>query len=217
MPNLLHLDASARRASFSRRLGDRFATAWRATHPGGYVHRDLHAEPVPFIDEAWTEICDELLRRGITDPARYAEVVRTPDQAAAWATLAPLLDELLAADVVLIATPMYNYSVPAALKAWLDQVTFPRMKLAPRRFVVVSARGGTYAPGMPRAPFDHQERYLRDFLSGHFGIDEPELVAAELTNALVDPHLADQLDAHEASVAAAFAQVERLATGERAA
>ncbi|MEJ3652340.1 NAD(P)H-dependent oxidoreductase [Actinomycetes bacterium KLBMP 9759] len=212
MPNLLHLDASARRASFSRRLGDRFATAWRATHHGGYVHRDLYADPVPLIGEAWTEICDELLRRGITDPARYAEVVRTRGQAAAWTTIAPLLDELLAADVVLIATPMYNYSVPAGLKAWLDQVTFPRMKLAPRRFVVVSARGGTYQPGTPRAPFDHQERYLRDFLAGHFGIDDPEFVAAELTNTLVDPHLAGQLDAHEASVAAAFAQVERLAT-----
>ena len=196
MTGLLHLDASARSRSFSRRLGARFADGWRTAHPGArYVHRDLAAEPVPFIGEAWTELCDEVLRRQITDPRRYHEVVETPAQRAAWAVLAPLLDELLAADVVLVATPMYNFSVPAALKAWIDQVTFPRMSLAGTRFVVVCARGGTY---------------LRDFLAGHFAVTDVDVVAAELVNSLVDPALAARRAEHEASLAAAETEIDRL-------
>ncbi|OZM84060.1 FMN-dependent NADH-azoreductase [Pseudonocardia sp. MH-G8] len=211
MPGLLHLDASARSRSFSRRFGDRFATGWRAAHPGaGYVHRDLAADPVPFIGEAWTELCDEVMRRRITDPRRYAEVVRTPAQQAAWDVVAPLLDELLAADVVLVATPMYNFTVPAALKAWIDQVTFPRMALTGTRFVVVCARGGTYLPGTPRAAVEHAADYLRDFLDGHFGVTDVAFVTPELTNALVDPVLAGRRPEHEASVAVAEAQVDRL-------
>lgn len=209
---LLHLDASARTRSFSRRLSARFAELWRAAHPsGGYVYRDLAADPVPHITEAWTEICDGVLAHGITDIDRYTEAVRTPSQRQAWAVVAPLLDELVAADTVLIGTPMYNFSVPAALKAWVDQVTFPRMSLRGRRFVVVGARGGTYLPGTPRAPYDHEERYLRDFFSGHFDVEDVVFVHAELTNALVDSRLADRRDAHMASLAAALARVDEVA------
>ena len=207
---LLHLDASARAGSFSRQLSGRFASAWRATHPEGrYVYRDLAADPVPFITEGWTALCDAVLAAGIT--SGYASVVATPAQREAWAVVEPLLTELLAADTVLIGTPMYNFGVPAALKAWLDQVTFPRMSLRGRRFVVAGARGGTYLPGTPRAPFDHEERYLRDFFAGHFDVDDVVFVHAELTNALVDPRLADRADAHEASLVAALAQLAELA------
>ncbi|MEU9713976.1 NAD(P)H-dependent oxidoreductase [Streptomyces sp. NPDC047976] len=67
---LLHLDASARRRSFSREAGDAVAAAWRASHPGGiHVHRDLASTPVPQIGEAWTELCDYVLEHEITDPA----------------------------------------------------------------------------------------------------------------------------------------------------
>jgi FMN-dependent NADH-azoreductase len=212
VPGLLHLDASARSRSLSRRLGARFADRWRAAHPDApYVHRDLAADPVPFIGEAWTELCDEVMRRGLTEPRRYAEVVGTPAQRAAWAVVAPLLDELLAADVVLVATPMYNFSVPAALKAWIDQVTFPRMSLAGTRFIVVCARGGAYQPGTPRAAVEHATTYLRDFFDGHFAVTEVDVVAAELVNSLVDPRLADRRAEHEASLVAAEAEVDRLA------
>ncbi len=217
MPGLLHLDASARSTSFSRRLGARFADGWRTTHPGGgYVHRDLAADPIPFIGEAWTELCDEVMRREITDPLRYAEAARTPAQRAAWAVVAPLLDELLAADVVLVATPMYNFSVPAALKAWIDQVTFPRMSLAGTRFVVVCARGGTYLPGTPRAAVEHATTYLRDFFDGHFAVTDVDVVAAELVNAIVDPRLADRRADHEASLSAAEAEIDRLVAAHAA-
>ncbi|MDP9869966.1 MULTISPECIES: FMN-dependent NADH-azoreductase [Streptosporangium] len=204
MSHLLHLDASARRASFSRELSEAFAGAWRAANPGGgYSYRDLAADPVPHIGQAWTEICDNVMAYGITDIGRYREAVRTPAQEEAWAIIEPLLAELVAADVVLIGTPMYNYSLPSALKAWIDQVTFPRMKLTGRRFVVTGARGGAYGPGTPKEPFDHEERYLRDFFLGHFGVEDVTFVHAELTNSLVDPLLAGARGEHEESLAAA--------------
>ncbi|MGC7100552.1 FMN-dependent NADH-azoreductase [Amycolatopsis lurida] len=213
MTHLLHLDSSARRDSFSRQLTARFAELWRAAHPGAeYTYRDLAADPVPLIGEAWTEICDQLLTHGITDPARYPEVVRTDAQRAAWAVVSPLLDELLAADLVLIGAPMYNFSVPAALKTWIDQVTFPRMSLAGRAFVVVNARGGSYEPGTPREAFDHQERYLRDFFAGHYDVTDVTFVNTELTNAVVDPSLSELDGKRLASHAAALAAVDRLAS-----
>jgi FMN-dependent NADH-azoreductase len=209
--NLLHLDSSARGHSFSRRLSRHYAEAWRTAHPdGGYTYRDLAADPVPPIGEAWTEICDAVLGAGITDIARYPEAVRTPAQHAAWAVVEPLLAEIVAADVVVIGTPMYNFSVPATLKLWIDQVTFPRMSLAGRAFVIAGARGGTYLPGTPRAPYDHHERYLRDFLAGHFSVADVTFVNTELTNALVDPLLAARRGEHAASRDAALRAVDGL-------
>lgn len=198
MTTLLHLDASARRRSISREVGDAFAASWRGTHPQAtYVKRDLAAQPVPHIGEAWTELCDYVLANGITDIERYEEAVGTPEQAAAWAIVEPLLAELVTADVVLIATPMYNYSIPSSLKAWLDQVTFPRMSLAGRRFVVTTARGGAYSAGAPKAAFDYQERYLRDFFAGHFAVDDTSFITAELSNSRVDPNLAHLRSKHD--------------------
>jgi len=209
---LLHLDASARRSSFSRNLSARFADVWKAARPEGeYRYRDLAADPVPHITEAWTEICDAVLGAGITDTESYSSVVTTPAQHVAWAVVEPLLTELVWADTVLIGTPMYNFSVPASLKSWLDQVTFPRMSLRGTRFVVAGARGGTYLPGSPRASFDHEGNYLRDFLAGHFDVDDVVFVHVELTNALVDPRLADRLGAHEAALAAARQRIEEVA------
>ncbi|SFA82817.1 FMN-dependent NADH-azoreductase [Amycolatopsis marina] len=206
--NLLHLDSSARANSFSRQLSRAFADAWTSAQPDGqYVYRDLAATPTPSIGQGWTEICDELLRQQITDPAQYPAVVHTPAQQDAWAIVRPLLDELLAADAILIGAPMYNFSIPAALKAWIDQVTFPRMSLAPRTFVIAGARGGSYQPDTPRFAFDHHESYLRDFIDGHYGVDDVTFINAELVNTLVDPALEHLAHAHEASVAAATARV----------
>ncbi len=211
MTTLLHIDASARRQSVSREVSAAFAHAWRAQHPDGdYVYRDLSRNPVPFIDEAWTELCDAVLAQGSTDLDRIAGLVRTPAQASAWSIVAPLLTELRTADVVLIGTPMYNYSIPAALKAWLDQVTFPRMSLAPRRFVIAAARGGAYSDGTPKAAFDYQQRYLRDFFAGHFAVTDTAFVTAELVNSRHDPALAHLRDDHERSYALAVETARRL-------
>jgi FMN-dependent NADH-azoreductase len=176
--HLLHLDSSARRTSFSRELSARYAAAWDGTR----TYRDLAADPVPVIGEAWTEICDALLTASITDPARYA-------------------------DVVLIGAPMYNVSIPAALKTWIDQVTFPRMSLRGKAFVIAGARGGTYAPGTPRAPFDHHEAYLPDVIAGHYDVGDVRFVHAELTNALADPHLAARDGERAASLEAALREL----------
>ncbi|MQA79299.1 MAG: FMN-dependent NADH-azoreductase [Streptosporangiales bacterium] len=209
MARLLHLDSSARRRSFSRQLTERFAARWAAADPGGtYEYRDLAAEPVPPIGQAWTEICDYLLAHRVTAIERFGEAVRTQEQKVAWDVVEPLLDELVRADVVLVGAPMYNYSIPAALKAWLDQVTFPRMSLAGRSFVVVNARGGSYLPGAPKARYDYQERYLRDFLAGHFAVEDVTFVDSELTNALVDPVLDDLRGAQVASHDAARMRVD---------
>ncbi|MEV0034288.1 NAD(P)H-dependent oxidoreductase [Nocardia sp. NPDC050793] len=205
MSTLLHLDASARRRSISRELSAEFAAAWRAAHPDGeYRYRDLATRPVPFIGEAWTELCDAVLARGAFDPTELDALVTTKAQAAALEVLRPLLDEVLAADVILIGTPMYNYSIPAALKAWLDQITFPRMSLGHRRFVVASARGGSYTPGAPKAAFDYQERFLRDFFAGHFAVTDTVFVHAELANSRQDPALADRRAEHDDSYAKAL-------------
>ncbi|MFI0447235.1 FMN-dependent NADH-azoreductase [Actinomadura sp. 6N118] len=205
MATLLHLEASARRRSISREVGEAFAASWRAAHPDGtYLHRDLALDPVPFIGEAWTELCDYVLANTITEIDRYKEAVRTPAQAEAWTVLEPLLNELVAADVILIATPMYNYSIPASLKAWLDQVTFPKMSLAGRRFVVATARGGSYSPGAPKARFDYQERFLRDFFAGHFAVEDTTFINAELANSRLDPALAHLRTAHDESLSAAL-------------
>ncbi|SDL02830.1 FMN-dependent NADH-azoreductase [Nonomuraea maritima] len=207
---LLHLDASARRASFSRRLSSVYAETWRAAHPGaGYVYRDLAAQPVPHIGEAWTELCDHILEHEITDISRYQEAARTPAQREAWAVVKPLLDEVVAARVILIGTPMYNYSIPSALKAWLDQITFPKMSLEGRSFVVASARGGAYGPGTPRESYDHQERYLRDFFRGHFRVEDVTFIHAELVNARIDPSIAHLREQHEQSLAAALKEAAR--------
>lgn len=207
---LLHLDASARRASFSRRLSSVYATTWRAAHPQArYVYRDLAAQPVPHIGEAWTELCDYILEHEITDISHYRKAARTPAQHQAWDIVEPLLDEVVAAEVIVIGTPMYNYSIPSSLKAWLDQITFPKMSLAGRSFVVTGARGGAYGPGTPREPYDHQERYLRDFFKGHFRVEDVRFIHAELVNARLDPALAHLRDRHEESLAAALKEATR--------
>jgi FMN-dependent NADH-azoreductase len=211
MAHLLHLDTSARRASHSRRLSGLFAETWRAASPGStYTYRDLAADPVPIIGEAWTEICDYALMHGTADPGSLAEAVRTPAQREAWAIVEPLLSELLAADVLLIGAPMYNFSIPASLKAWIDQVTFPRASLD-LKVVVTSARGGSYAPGTPREPVDHQERYLRDFFRGHFQVDDLTVINAEFVNSTVDPTLHQWTESYRASCAEATRAVVDLA------
>lgn len=149
---LLYVTASPRRRSISTGIGDQLVSAWQAMNPEGQViRRDVAAEPVPPITEAWTEICDNLMRDKITALDQLQLGVRTGPQQQAWETLAPLLAEVIQARFIVLATPMYNYSIPASLKAWLDQITFPRMNLAPREFTVVAARGGWYGEGSPKA------------------------------------------------------------------
>lgn len=156
VPTLLHLDASPRGArSHSRKLGEQFLADWRAAHHGGQVvAHDIGREPPPFVTEAWVE--------GAFAPAD----THSPAAREALAVSNRYVDELLAADQLVITTPIYNLSLPAALKAWIDQIvragrTFTKTDsgfegLAKKtRALVIVASGSDFRPGTPGGAFNH--------------------------------------------------------------
>ena len=110
MTNLLRIDASARMSrSLTRALADQFITHWRDhAEPGSITRRDVGTKPPPFVTEDWIA-------------AAFA-LDRTPEQEELLLLSDELIAEIADADVIVIATPMYNYGMPAALKAWFDQV-----------------------------------------------------------------------------------------------
>ncbi|MFF2349156.1 FMN-dependent NADH-azoreductase [Kitasatospora sp. NPDC058115] len=220
MPSLLHLDSGASPAdqSVSRRLTARFAHAWRTRHPGaGYGYRDLAADPVPLIGAGYASLGVRVERHGgPVAPADVPAFATTPAERQEWSLTHPLVTELHAADTLLLGVPMYNLTVPAALKAWIDRITFPGVhtgRLAATRVIVVTARGGGYGPGTPREPFDFQTPYLRAWFTEHLGVADAGLrfVHAELTRAADVPALAPYRDLAAASLAAARAELARLA------
>jgi FMN-dependent NADH-azoreductase len=181
-PTLLHIDASPRgERSNSRKLGRAFVASWRAAHPDTRViGRDVGQEPPPFVTEAWVE--------GAFTPAdQHSAAAR-----AAIAVSNRYVDELLEADQVLITTPIYNLSVPAALKAWIDQVvragrTFARGAggfegLAKgKRALIIVASGSDFRPDSPAGAYNFLEPYLRAVL-GFIGITDVRFVYAHSLN-----------------------------------
>lgn len=121
MPTLLHVTVSPRGAqSISRALGATVVRHWREAHPDGAVtERDLAASPPPYMDVDWIG--------GVYAPPA---VERTPAMERALALSAELIDELRSADTVLISTPMYNFTIPAVLKSWIDYVVRPGFTFA---------------------------------------------------------------------------------------
>ncbi|MFI8961584.1 FMN-dependent NADH-azoreductase [Streptomyces sp. NPDC053493] len=207
-PSLLHLDASIRpTGSVTRELSAHFAAHWRRARPGaGYVHRDLAAEPVPHLTHA--------VREALLDGADHGE----PPQERALSEA--LTAEVRAASTIVLGVPMYNYAIPSTVKAWLDRLVTPAHMVAPdggpgplsgTSVVVVTARGGSYAPGTPREGWDHQEPYLRDVLRSIGLADDLAFVHAELTHANVFPQMASLRPLAEKSLAAAYESLERLA------
>ena len=112
MPTLLHIDASPRGyRSISRKLSKAFAEEWhRKNHNGRIVYRDLVKTDLPFVDLQWIG--------GAYSPAEQ----HTPEQNAALKISDDLVDEFLAADEIVLGTPMYNFNVPANVKAWIDHI-----------------------------------------------------------------------------------------------
>ncbi|MEU4561868.1 NAD(P)H-dependent oxidoreductase [Actinoplanes sp. NPDC023936] len=213
MAHLLHLDASARSESISRELGQDFVAHWKNAQADGTVtYRDLVRDPVPPVDEARVRLSTLSGQNGVRDLAAMDEVVAaTPELAGAWAATRPLIEQFIAADTLLLGAPMYNFSIPAALKTWIDRVTLPWLPVAGKSVVVLSARGGAYGPGTPREPFDYQETYLRAYFSA-LKIENVEFVHSEFTHAPVMPFLAQFRDQQKASHTAALETVEALAT-----
>lgn len=195
MATLLHIDSSLfpSEASASRAVTEAFRRTWEEQHPGGtVVYRDLAVDPVPHITA-------ESHTAGFADPATHS-----PEQAAAFAERVKLIEELEQADAVLIGAPMYNYSIPSTLKAWLDNVILfgrtagetPSAKGTP--VTVVASRGGSYAPGTPREPYEYVQNYLRAVLADALGMDV-DFIVPELTMAPQNPAMAELVPLYEAS------------------
>ncbi|MFJ2094261.1 FMN-dependent NADH-azoreductase [Streptomyces sp. NPDC087901] len=226
MTSLLHLDSSANRsdASVSRRLTTLFADTWRAVHgPAGYRYRDLAADPVPPLETAYCSLGRRVERNGLVPPAGVDTLIGSPAERREWALTRPLIDELLEADTVLVGAPLYNYSVSAALKTWIDRVGFPGAFTDPdtgdsllrgTKVVVISSRGGAYGPGTPREGWDFQTPYLRAYF-GDKGVEEEDVrfINVEMTMAGLVPELSRFRSFGASSLAAARAEVTAAASG----
>lgn len=189
--NILHLDASSLGGySVSRGLTAAVVAALSDSNAAAKVtYRDLDAQPLSH----WSPVADAASEAGALNKA--------------------VLDEFLAADVIVLGAPMYNFTIPSQLKAWIDRIvvagttfkytdTGPQGLATGKRVIVVSSRGGVYTSG-PAAGMDFQEPYLRAVL-GFIGISEVEFVRAE--------GVARGDDAKAAGIAAAQASIGQLAT-----
>jgi FMN-dependent NADH-azoreductase len=166
---LLHLDASSLgQHSVSRELSAAIVNQLAREIPSLQItYRDLTAQPLPH----WTPVLDA--------------------ESAAAQLGQQVMDEFKAADVIVIGAPMYNFSIPSQLKAWIDRIviagqTFRYTENGPqglatgKRVILASSRGGVYSSG-PAAGLDFQENYLRAVL-GFIGITDVEFVRAEGVN-----------------------------------
>ncbi|WP_432544120.1 FMN-dependent NADH-azoreductase [Kineococcus sp. SYSU DK002] len=207
MPHLLHLDSSADLAtSRSRAITAAFAQVWTARGDDFTVtHRDLHRDPLPHFatnEQHWPA----------ADRLPGAQVPADQD-----ALTAAIHAELLAADVLLVGAPLYNYTVPSTLKVWLDHVHIPgalagagTQPLAGRPAVVVSSRGATYDAGTETEGWDHGVPVLKIVLGNSLGMDV-HVVQTSATLADRLPELAELKDRGAAEFEAAQAAARELA------
>ena len=204
MTTILRIDASARtQRSLTRMLGDRFGKNWKAQRPEDQViFRDVGISPPPAISEEWI------------DAAHTPEEQRSATEQEVVALSDTLIDELERADIVLIATPMYNYGMPASLKAWVDQVVridktftfdlargdYPLEPVMSGKTMVLLTTSGEFgfAPGGVRQNMNHLDPHLRAFRH-YLGVDEIHQIAIEYQE------FGD--DRHRASIEAALAAI----------
>ena len=184
--SLFRLDASIRvEGSHSRAIADIVEQEWRNAHPGEpVVRRHVGVDPIPAT--AWSTA----VFAGFTP-----EESRTDEQQAAQALATTLTDELIAADALLFAVPLYNFGVSQHFKTWVDMViTDPRMAagtqpvLAGKPAVLVTVRGGNYQPGTPREGWDHATGWMSRILGDVWQLDL-RAVQAEFTLVGVNPAL----------------------------
>jgi len=179
---LLHIDSSILGTqSATRELGAAIVGKLQRQNPRSQVrHLDLAREPLNHLTG------EVLAARSGPAQVRSAELQRDVDAGER------AMDDFLAADVVVIGAPMYNFSIPSQLKAWIDRIavagkTFRYTEKGPeglakgKKVIIVSARGGIYSAGAPAAALDFQENYLRGVF-GFLGITDIEFVRAEGLN-----------------------------------
>lgn len=178
---LLHIDTSMKTAdSVSRKMSAAAVERLRREVPDLLVQaRDLAAQPL-----------GDLTERVFSVHARGAEI-RDLDQAelSAIAESGKVLEEFLASDVIVMGVAFYNFTVPSALKAWIDRIVVAGKTFSygasgavglarGKRVIVLLARGGVYGEGSPNARHEHAETYLRSIFSV-IGIDDLEVIVAE--------------------------------------
>lgn len=174
---LLHIDSSILgQASVSRELSADIVASFKSHHPGLVVIRlDLAATPIGHLTAAHLAAA----QGAPVDDGLKSDV--TLGRAA--------LDEFLAANIVVVGAPMYNFGISSQLKAWIDRIsiagkTFRYGEHGPvglcgdKKLLIVSSRGGIYSEGSPAAAYDHQETYLRAAL-GFLGITDIHFIRAE--------------------------------------
>ena len=191
---LLHIDSSILgQQSATRELGAAWVNNWLSQHPRGDVqHLDLTRDPLAHLS-------GEIFAARSTQNTSSEQLARDveADQSA--------LASFLAADVVVIGAPMYNFSIPSQLKAWIDRIvvagkTFrytangPEGMVKGKKAVLVISRGGIYSAG-PASSLDFQETYLRGVLS-FIGITDIEVIRAEGLSMGADQRGASMAAAH---------------------
>lgn len=174
MTKLLVVETSPRGDhSISRNMTRRFVERWQAAHPHGeVVVRDLMETNLPFVTAPWLQ--------AYFTPAEQ----HSPEMKEALRLSDELVGELLGADHIVIATPVYNYNVPAALKAWIDHIVRKGLTLGldgsglvtGKTATVLLASGGVYTEGSPIRDRDIATQYLRLIL-GVIGITDFTVVA----------------------------------------
>ena len=197
MSTIFRLDSSIRQeGSVTRAVADTLEAtiADELGHPD-VVRRDVASQP---------------LDPSIWATAAFAgytpEADRTPEQLAALAVSAELADELVNADVLILGTPMYNFGVSQHFKTWFDiALTDPRIgpgstALAGKPAILVTARGGGYGEGTPRAGWDHATGWIRRVLEDVWQLDL-DVIETELTLAEVNPQMAEFRDLARAQLA----------------
>ncbi len=184
MATLLHIDASARKTrSITRSLGAEFKQQWLAQNAGAkFIYRDVGSTPPAFVCESWIAA------------AFTPESDRIDEQISLLAQSDQLIDELSTANVIIISTPMYNYGMPAALKAWVDQVirvnkTFsfdldrgdsPLEPILSGKTLVLLTSCGEFGfgKGEIREEMNHLEPHLKT-ISKYLGVDETYEIRVE--------------------------------------
>jgi FMN-dependent NADH-azoreductase len=182
---LFRLDASIRaEGSASREIADIVEREWLAAHPGDTIERrHIGVDVLPA--DAW----GHAVAAGFV-----AAEDRTEEQVAAVKLATTLTDELVNADAVLLAVPLYNWGVSQHFKTWFDlimtdsRVRAPEGLLAGKPVVLATVRGGAYGPGTPKHGWDYSTGYLRRML-GELWAGDLTVVERELTLAGVNPAL----------------------------
>lgn len=192
MSDLLHIEVSPLGDhSISRSISKEFLATFTAKNPdAAIVTRDLASDSIPHLD-------------GETINAAYTpKEKRTSEAEAKHGFRMALVEEVNNAKHILVSTPMWNYSVPSVLKAWIDQIIVPGTTKVTGKVTIIISQGGSYAKGAPRAGWDWESGFLRQVFAS-LGATDVEIILSEFGLAGVVPAMSDFLDQKSASIAAA--------------